>query len=611
MTRPEITVWAPAARRVDIVLFPSMGHEDLRGPAVADGTRHPMQPRPDGWWAWQGGEHTAYGLELDYAFSLDGGDPLPDPRSALQPYGVDGPSRWFDPGAHLWADASWPGPCGGRGTLGAVFYELHVGTFTAEGTFAAAIERLGHLVDLGVDVVQVMPVAAFPGRWGWGYDAVDLYAVHDAYGGPAAFQAFVDACHGRGLGVCLDVVYNHLGPSGNYLAEFGPYFTECYRTPWGPAVNLDGAGSREVRRFVVGNALRWLRDFHVDALRLDAVHALHDDSPRHILAELSDAVSELSAELGRPLDLVAESDLNDPAMVAPVSEGGRGMTQQWDDDVHHGLHVALTGETQAYYADFAAPGALAKVLTSAFFHDGCWSSFRGQVWGCPVDRRSVDGRRFVVALQTHDQVGNRAMGDRITASVTPGQQAIGAALYLLSAYTPMVFMGEEWAAATPFQFFTDFQEPALQAAVVAGRRAEFASHDWGAAVVPNPQDPATRERSVLRWEELGEPEHRPMLEWYRELVRQRRKNPELASGDLGAVAVSGSVEQGWLVMARGAFRVVVTLADRTQLIALDAPPEELVLVWGEATRLCQPDGIRLTGHSVAVVRIAQGPVGAA
>jgi maltooligosyltrehalose trehalohydrolase len=541
-------------------LFRSTGR-DLRRAGVADGTRHPMQPRPDGWWAWRGAEHTAYGVELDYGFSLNGGDPLPDPRSAWQPYGVDGPSRWFDPGGYEWGDTAWPGPRGGGGTLGAVFYELHVGTFTAEGTFAAATERLGHLVDLGVDVVQVMPVAAFSGRWGWGYDGVDLYAVHDAYGGPAAFQAFVDACHGRGLGVCLDVVYNHLGPSGNYLAEFGPYFTERYLTPWGPAVNLDGTGSGEVRRFVVDNALRWLHDFHVDALRLDAVHALHDDSPRHILAELSHAVSGLSAELGRPLALVAES------------------------------------------------GALAKVLTSAFFHDGCWSSFRGQVWGRPVDRRSVDGRCFVVALQSHDQVGNRAMGDRITASVTPGQQAIGAALSLLSAYSPMVFMGEEWAASTPFQFFTDFQEPALQAAVVAGRRAEFASHDWGAAVVPNPQDPATRERSVLRWEELQEPGHGPMLEWYRELVRLRRETPELASGDLGAVAVSGSVGQGWLVMARGAFRVVVTLADRTQLVALDGPPEEIVLVWGEATRLCQPDGIRLTGHSVAVVRIAQGPVG--
>ncbi len=603
MIPPEIAVWAPSAGHVEIVIL---------GPGET-AVRHPMQARSGDWWAWQGGKHTAYDSVLsdsvfDYAFSLDGGDLLPDPRSAWQPFGVDGPSRWFDPSLHRWDDASWSGPCGGRGTLGAVFYELHVGTFTPEGTFASAIERLDHLVGLGVDVVEVMPVAAFPGRWGWGYDGVDLYAVHDPYGGPAAFQAFVGACHRRGLGVCLDVVYNHLGPSGNHLASFGPYFTHRYSTPWGPAVNLDGEGSREVRRYVVDNALRWLRDFHVDALRLDAVHAFHDESPRDILAELSDAVSALAAQLGRPLSLVAESDLNEPAMVAPVAAGGRGMTQQWDDDVHHALHVALTCESQGYYADFAARGALAKVLTSAFLHDGCWSSFRGQVWGRPVDRGAVDGRRFVVALQTHDQVGNRAQGDRISATVTPGQQAIGAALCLLSAFTPMVFMGEEWGATTPFQYFTDFPEPALQAAVRTGRRAEFARHGWGAASVPDPQDPATRERSVLRWGEIEQAGHRRMLDWYRDLIRLRREIPELVAGDLAGVAVSGSVEQGWLVMARGAFRVVVTLADRTQLIALDAPPDRILLAWGEATRLSQPDGIRLTGHSVAVVRVAPAPV---
>lgn len=333
----HIRVWAPAAHTVEIVVV---------APAAE---RHPMTRERDGWWAWPRPTDDA----LDYQLVLDGADPLPDPRSAWQPHGVHGPSRTFDTGAHAWADAGWRGPRDGRGVLGGVVYELHIGTFTPEGTFDAAAANLGHLVELGVDVIEVMPVAAFGGTHGWGYDGVAPYAVHDAYGGPAGFQRFVDTSHGAGLGVCLDVVYNHLGPTGNYLGQFGPYFTDAHATPWGPAVNLDGEGSSEVRRWVLDNALRWFGDFHVDALRLDAVHELRDDSPRHLLAQLSDETAALAASLGRPLDLVAESDLNDPIMVTSTSEGGYGMTAQWDDDLHHALHVALTGETQGYYADFA------------------------------------------------------------------------------------------------------------------------------------------------------------------------------------------------------------------------------------------------------------------
>ena len=308
----------------------------------------------DGWWRWDGpgtaseqlvGETAAEALVVDYAFVLDGAEPaVPDPRSAWQPYGVHGPSRTFDPAQLTWTDHDWRGPRDGRGVLGGVLYELHVGTFTAEGTFDAAVERLDHLVALGVDVVNVMPVAAFDGQWGWGYDGVGLYAVHDPYGGPVAFARFVDACHARGLGVALDVVHNHLGASGNYLARFGPFFTTAHSTPWGPAVNLDQDDAEHVRGFLVDNAVRWLRDFHLDALRLDAVHELRDTSARHFLAECSDAVAALSAQVGRPLDLIAESDLNDVDVVAPTSQGGWGMTAQWDDDIHHALHVALTGE---------------------------------------------------------------------------------------------------------------------------------------------------------------------------------------------------------------------------------------------------------------------------
>ncbi len=587
-------MWAPLAGRVEI--------------EVSRAGRFPMVAEDDGWWSWE--EATGIrgmrpdGEGLDYAFVLDGAEPaLPDPRSPWQPHGVHGPSRTFDPTTFAWTDSGWPGPQGGEGALGAVFYELHVGTFTPEGTLDAATTRLDHLVRLGVDVVELMPVAAFPGRWSWGYDGVGLWAVDDAYGGPLALQRFVDACHGRGIGVCLDVVYNHLGPEGNYLARFGPYFTEDHQTPWGPAVNFDAAGSTEVRAFVVGAALRWFRDFHVDALRLDAVHELHDESEEHVLTELAVAVDELAAAQGRPLALMAESDLNDATTVTPVEEGGVGMTGQWDDDVHHALHVTLTGETDAYYADFAASGALAKTLSRAFFHDGTHSTFRGRRWGAPVDPEALDARRMMAYLQTHDQVGNRAVGDRITDTITPGQQAIGAALYLTSAFTPMVFMGEEWRATSPFQFFTDFGDPGLQEAVKEGRRAEFATHGWPDDDVPDPQDETTRSRSVLRWDEVSRPGHAEMLSWYAALIALRHKETDLRSGDLGAVRVAHDQDAGWLVMHRGGLATVVNLSPAGQVVPL-GEVADVLLAWGEATVVPGAPGIRLEGHDVAVVRMA-------
>ena len=588
----EIHVWAPAARRVDVDI------EALGGVV----TTVPMSRQPGGWWALT----TDRPAPFDYAFRVDGGAPLPDPRSAWQPRGVHGPSRTFDAAAHSWGDVGWPGPRGGAGAVGGVFYELHVGTFTSGGTLDAATSRLDHLVALGVDVVELMPVAAFPGRWGWGYDGVDLYAVHDPYGGPAALQRFVDACHQRGIGVCLDVVYNHLGPSGNYLPRFGPYFTERHTTPWGPGLNLDGDGSTEVRRFLAGSALRWFRDFHVDALRLDAVHELRDDSTPHFLADLSDQVAAVSRKLGRPLALVAESDLNDPVVVTPTDQGGWGMTAQWDDDVHHALHTALTAETQGYYADFAAPGVLAKTLHEVFFHDGRWSSFRGRTWGQPVDPSSHRGAQFLGYLQTHDQVGNRAGGDRISSCVTPGQQAIGAALYLTSAYTPMVFMGEEWAASTPWQYFTSFEEPKLADAVRTGRRAEFAQHGWAEENVPDPQAPATRDRSVLDWSELAQPAHARMLHWYASLVAERRRHADLTDDRLDAVAVEAGDGDDWLVMTRGRLRVVANLsAERTDIPVPGLGPDaEIVLAWDPAATTHTDDLLRLPGHSVALVRLA-------
>ena len=602
-----IEVWAPVPDRVDI--------EWTVGGGAA--RRDAMTEVGDGWWRWEPPAGAVDGAALDYAFVVDGTEPaLPDPRSAHQPHGVHGPSRTFDPSAFTWSDGTWRGPRDGLGVLGGVVYELHVGTFTEEGTLDAAVARLDHLVGLGVDVVELMPLAAFPGRWGWGYDGVDLYAVHDGYGGPEALLRFVDACHVRGLGVALDVVHNHLGASGNYLSRFGPYFTQGHHTPWGAAVNLDDEGSPEVRRFLVESVLRWFRDFHVDALRLDAVHELKDSSSRHYLAELSDEVAALAAELGRPLDLVAESDLNDTVMVTPTAEGGRGMTAQWDDDVHHALHVALTGERQGYYADFAGGegreesgplAVVAKVLTRGFLHDGGHSSFRGRAWGAPVDRDGLDARRLLGYLQTHDQVGNRAVGERISATVSPGRQAAGASLYLLAPTTPMIFMGEEWAASTPWQFFTSFEEDWLADAVRDGRRAEFGSHGWLADEVPDPQDAETRHRSVLRWDEVAADPHARVLRWYSALTALRRVLLGDGPTRLADVAVRFDEQAGWLVLehrpgGRSPYAVVVNLgaAEATVPVATAGP---VLLAWDLDATVVGDRTVTLPADAAAVVAL--------
>ncbi|ERH15509.1 4-alpha-D-((1-_4)-alpha-D-glucano)trehalose trehalohydrolase [Actinomyces johnsonii F0510] len=506
-------VWAPAAQTVELHL---PGQDRLVD----------MIPAPGGWWT------APLDLEpgTDYAFRVDGSPNRPDPRSALQPDGVHGPSRTVDPDAWQWTDQNWAG----KDLRGSVIYELHVGTFTPEGTLDAAITRLGHLADLGVDIVELMPLAAFPGKVGWGYDGVGLWAVHEAYGGPDALARFVDAAHNAGIGVCLDVVYNHLGPSGNYLGVFGPYFTRAHHTPWGEAVNYDHDGSQQVRAFVIDSALRWLRDFHIDALRLDAIHEIKDDAAAadppqtHILAELSDAVAALSAEIGRPLSLVAEADLNDVGVITPTGEQppakipSLGMTAQWADDVHHALHARLTGETQGYYGDFAEAGAWAKAYGRAFLHNGTWSTFRERNWGAPVPE-DTDPRKFVVFGSDHDQVGNRAVGDRPSTSLNDATLAATAALVLLSPYTPMLFMGEEWGTRTPFQFFTDHEEEDLARSVSEGRVREFAGFGWDADEIPDPQEPGTVEASRLRWEELDEAEHARMLAWYQGLIALRRK----------------------------------------------------------------------------------------
>src|SRR5579859_25476 len=483
-----------------------------------------------GWWS---ADVPGAAAGIDYGFRLDDGALLPDPRSPRQPAGINGPSRTYDHTAFTWSDRSWRG-----GPLhGSVIYELHVGTFTPEGTFDAAVGRLDHLRRLGVHTVELMPVAAFPGRHGWGYDGINLWAVHEPYGGPDGLKRFVDACHAKGLAVILDVVYNHVGV-GNRLADFGPYFTSAHSTPWGPAVNLDQPGSDEVRRFLIENALMWLRDYHLDGLRLDAVHALADNRAQHFLEELAVAVRGLRATLNRGPVLIAESDANDPRLVAPGEAGGYGLDGQWSDDFHHAVHCAVTGERQGYYADFAPLSALAKVYRSVFFHDGTWSSFRGRSHGRPVDVHSLPSFRFLGYLQDHDQVGNRATGDRITASLSPDLARVAAGLVLTSPFTPMLFMGEEWGASTPFQYFTDHVEEWLAKAVSGGRRQEFAAFGWAAADVPDPQDPATFAGSKLSWGELSDGAHASLLAWYRSLLALRRSVPELTDPRLDHVDVA-------------------------------------------------------------------------
>ena len=574
----KFAVWAPRPSRVELLV---------------SGERLAMDADEDGWWRRSADAPTG----TSYAFCLDGGDPRPDPRGLRLPDGPQGRSEVYLPGGFTWTDAGWAGVP----LEGAVIYETHVGTFTTEGTLDAAIGRLDHLVDLGVTLVELMPLAPFPGCNGWGYDGVAPYAVHEPYGGPVALQRFVDAAHARGLGVCLDVVYNHLGPDGNYLQEFGPYLTERYRTPWGPALNLDGPDCEPVRRWVLDNVRQWLDDFHIDALRLDAVHELHDQRPVHILEEMSAEVDALATRENRMLWLIAESDRNDPGTVSTRGKaGGLGIHAQWADDVHHALHVALTGETDGYYSDFASPGALAKVLGTPFFHDGTWSSFRERPHGRPVDPALVSGWRFVASLQTHDQVGNRAMGDRLSMNVSPGLLACGAALLLTSPWTPMLFMGEEWGARTPWQYFTDHTDPDLAEGVRQGRRAEFAGHGWDRSDVPDPQAPQTVETSRLDWSEPTREPHLRLLGWYRDLIALRRARPDLGDARLGRDRVRHDHDAGTVLVARGRHRVAVNLSAQTRTVVLDMVATVL-MAWDVEAPVA-PDGkLTLPPHSAAVL----------
>ncbi|MBI3463271.1 MAG: malto-oligosyltrehalose trehalohydrolase [Planctomycetes bacterium] len=517
-----------------------------------------------------------------YAFRLDGGPQHPDPASRWQPDGVQGPSAILIPEHFRWDEGNWSGVR--REDL--VIYELHVGTFTPEGTFDAVIPRLDALRELGVTAIELMPVAQFPGERNWGYDGVFPFAVQNSYGGPHGLQRLVNACHRAGLAVILDVVYNHLGPEGNYLAEFGPYFSGRYRTPWGKAMNFDGRDCDPVRALVLDNVRYWIRDFHIDGLRLDAVHAIFDQSPKHILREIKKVADEAAAQLGRPVHVIAESNLNDVRLLNPEDRGGYALDAQWSDDFHHSVHALLTGERGGYYADFGQPEQLVKALNRTFVLDGCYSIYRGRRHGAPAG--DYPGDRFVVSIQNHDQVGNRACGDRFGTLLTPAQQRLAAGLLLLAPHVPLIFMGQEYGETRPFPFFCSFEDPQLLEAVRRGRRQDFASFNWPDQI-PDPQAEATFRSTTLTWSWPEGTWHAGLRRLYRDLLTARRRWPALHDfRHRRAELPSGTGEPEILRLTRGgtaagpdALVTYFNLGPSDRLLPDTLPPDTTLLLSSE------------------------------
>jgi maltooligosyltrehalose trehalohydrolase len=557
-----LRVWAPRARDVQLLLVDEQ--QRIAMPVVEPGVYELPRSAVRG----------AYQILID-------GDALPDPRASSMD-DVLGPCRVFDAEAYTWSDAGFRQ----RALSEAVLYELHIGTFSAAGTFDGAIAQLPHLAELGVTHIELMPVATFSGARGWGYDGAGLFAPLHAYGGPAGLQRLVDAAHAHGLAVILDVVYNHLGPIGNFLERFGPYFHDHHHTPWGKGYNFDGPDSHEVRRFFIDNALHWLRDFHIDGLRLDAVQEINDTSAMHFLEQLSRAVRELATTLAKPLVLIGESDLNDPRMIREVERHGHGLDAQWSDDFHHALHVALTDESNGYYADFAHQPLqlLARSLTRGFIYDGKWSAHRRRMIGRPL--ADVPLARLIGYTQNHDQVGNRAEGDRHAATLTPARLKLAATLLFTSPFVPMLFQGEEWAASTPFQFFSDHRDHAVGEATRNGRRREFAAFGWDPEKIPDPQAETTFQRSKLCFHERTVAQHAQQLSWVKQLIALRRDEPDLRGGNISAQA-----DEHTLVIERGPFVVVAHFATAPRRVTLPAACDVV---------LTSHEGILLDGTTIEV-----------
>jgi maltooligosyltrehalose trehalohydrolase len=541
-------VWAPKAKKM------SLQWRDQCLPM--DG------PNKRGWWTLEVADAVCGD---QYAFLLDDDPtPCPDPRSPRMRDGVHGSSELYDHSLFAWHDQLWRG----APKTGAIIYELHIGTFSKEGTFDAAISHLSYLADLGITHVEVMPVAAFAGRQGWGYDSVALFAAHEPYGGPDGFKRFVDACHATGLSVILDVVYNHFGPVGNYATKFGPYLTENRKTPWGDAVNLDEEGSDEVRRYFVDNALMWLKDYHCDGLRFDAVHAFLDLSAVHFMEQISSEVERLSSTLGKEFHLIAESDLNDPRVIRPREAHGYGMDSQWSDDFHHSLFTVLyspkEGET-GYYMDFGELSDLHKALKHAYVYDGQYSRYRKRRHGRPAD--GLSAHHFIHFDQNHDQVGNRGWGERLEHLVGLDAAKVSIGLVLTAPYIPMLFMGEEWATTSPFLYFADHDDEEMRQQVAEGRKNEFAAFGFDGDV-PNPEDNETYEKSKLNWDEQNAGKHAEMLAWVKALIKIRRRTVALNDGDMHRLEVSSDEERRTLVMAREEARIFINFGERPYTFAL-------------------------------------------
>ncbi|MDY0042142.1 MAG: malto-oligosyltrehalose trehalohydrolase [Desulforhabdus sp.] len=573
-----VSVWAPRAETVKL---------------DCNGRLFDMKKDESGWWTL---DEPFIEHGTDYAFHVDGDGPFPDPRSPWQAHDVHGPSRRLDHQRFVWSDEGWQQVP----LSSAVIYELHVGTFTPQGDFDSVCDHLDHLVELGVTHVELMPVAQFSGNRGWGYDGVSLYAPHNAYGGPEGLKRLVNACHQRKLAVLLDVVYNHLGPEGNYLSRFGPYFTNRHTTPWGEAVNLDGPDSDEVRRFFIDNALMWLRDYHFDGLRIDAVHAIVDTSAIHFLEQLAAEVKELQAEMGRHLALIAESDLNDPRVIRAPQIGGYGIDAQWNEDFHHALHALLTGERDGYFEDFGKLSDLAKVLSRGLVYDGCYSAYRHRCHGRPAT--GLCGHQFVGCLQNHDQVGNRAIGERTSHLLSPELLKIGAAIVMTSPFVPMLFQGEEWASSSRFLYFTDHQDPNLGEAVRQGRRNEFGAFGWNPEQIPDPQAEETFLRSKLDWGEPARSMHGELLGWYRSLIKLRRRLSCLSNGRLSEIEVDFDETKRWLTMKRGSVVVLCNFAETAQRIPCARPDQNKILLASKEGIVAANGTFSMPGHAVTILQ---------
>lgn len=544
-------VWAPYAAEVELLVGDPAAPGHLPMTAAGGGWFEADRARTPGErYAFRMRATAGHGAPAEDSAAAEAGEPgdwtiaLPDPRSQSQPDGPHGFSEVIDLADYDWACGSWTG----RPLSGGLIYEMHVGTFSASGDFAGVEEHLDHLVDLGVTHLEIMPVQPFGGDRNWGYDGVSWHAVHEGYGGPRGLQRLVDACHAKGLAVILDVVYNHFGPDGNYVGFFGPY-TSGGSTGWGEVVNLIGEDSDEVRAYILDAVRQWLVDYRIDGLRLDAVHALHDEGAIHILEQMQVVADTVAAQTGVPRSLIAESDQNDPRIVRPRAAGGYGLAAQWDDDVHHALHTLVSGEDHAYYADFGTVEVLAETLGSAFWHAGRESTFRGRMHGRPLNLAVQPLDAFVTYTTTHDQTGNRAIGDRPSMNLEPAQLALKAAVIAASPFTPMLFQGEEWGATTPFAFFCSHESEELQRLTREGRMREFARSGWDPEEVADPSDPATFEGSKLKWDEIAGV-HRELYDAYRSLFGLRRTRPALGSPWAASVQCDYDEDARWLRLTR-------------------------------------------------------------